>query len=1468
MHLNKKHSWLSIILLLFCVVLMPGCNKSGSEKSGSEQSSQLVSNVNSSASAVKVTGVAAGGVAQASSVVFLIDGNEQEEQVAVTNSEGKFSFQVTGYQNFPAILSVNRKNQTPLCSIIAEIPAILSEITAHVNPITDLVCRSVLGTDLPAALKRIVFSDGRVVSVQPRLRKIWNAGRSLGNLTAAEFQAAGEGIVIKVFGDGISFTTFSNDTSFQARSKNTTNSSNLPSVSDVLLDTLQELAANNEASLEEFLASELESSSSVPLLDQDEFMVELSSGLIGSGYDVQTSNQNLSKIVNRPEVVAAVNTVAIHMENVRKAAVAQGVEDSVQLEIILKGVSTAIVEVIKNQKITQNVSQLKDINAQALENATSNVIYSVQNSIIDVVKTNASLGSSTVLNSLVKTTAQQVSQLSSHVPITEVMDQKTLDNFQQASQSLIETTSVFLSDALGKTGGTLEGVLQNSQSELLAMVESQKQDFGQTIENVPSVAAPVQIVEEKPIEAPKSFSPSIVTPAGPVTTISTPSQNITSPSSSGGSSGFSGGGSSGSSGGGASSQSVSVPLPAVAQESVPVTTIIAPSTSTTFTTTTTTTVPPVGVQILKPATLITVGYSPILVSGAVDDTDVELTVNGIPVPLAGTTFQAAVSLEEGGNTIVARAYNAYTEATASILVSLDKTPPYITIDSLIEGQVVSTPNVMVSGLVNDIVRGTVSEDQANVVIISEHVDSISRQKRQLSASISAAVSNRSYLATEVPLQEGKNIITVSASDQVGNVNSTQMTIHYKPPESNHLELLSGQSQSGVIGAVLPQPFQVRLVDRNNIPLVGKKVVFRVVKGDGLVGVKSAEPSQAILQTTDSQGIASTFFQLGSRSGNGNQHVRVTGVGAEGEILFYASATPRVPEKISINSGNNQRGGVNQQLGQPFVVSVTDSGANVLKGIEVEFNVTAGGGKLQNGKTAFSLLTDSDGRASAHLTLGPEKGMDVHRVTATIAGSDLYAGFTASALQTGNPGNTRVSGLVLDNEDQPLPGVTVRVEGTTRQAITDEAGQFIIPEVPVGPLHLIADGSTTSLPGTWPTLSYNIITVPGADNPLSSPIYMLKLDTDNAKLIGEEDVAFTLPDVPGFKLIVPKGSATFPDGSKIGYLSVTVVNSSKIPMAPPNGMQPQFIITIQPTGTMFDPPAPLTLPNVDGHPPGAQPELYSYDHDLEEFVTIGLGKVSEDGQVIESLPGVGVIKAGWHCGSQPSTSGCVHQCTSCQICMGNCTCLPDFSKNGLEIGLYHVCFNGEKVKLTASQASGLQNIGFIKSTRLQQIGQQVLRAHWGKKESPEITQTRQDLRALRHALRIFKKAAENNDGHRRSLERLSNTRTSISALSEYQRSKTRVQEILSRLLRSPPINNQRSGSPASTNPVSRELRKKAREIALELDGTLEETTIDQLKDIDQLLKRLEPQPIVQEYQEDEPSGIIVPEAPPVPPDLNL
>jgi hypothetical protein len=650
------------------------------------------------------------------------------------------------------------------------------------------------------------------------------------------------------------------------------------------------------------------------------------------------------------------------------------------------------------------------------------------------------------------------------------------------------------------------------------------------------------------------------------------------------------------------------------------------------------------ITIDSPKTLTTVGISPVTVSGRVDPTAVSVTLNDMPVDFADGVYSGEVTLEEGHNTVAARMVDAEgIVSTASISISVDLTPPYVTVESHEDGQTVHTASISVSGLINDIVRGTIEADQASVTING----------------LDAQISNRSYLVENVPLTEGSNVIEVMGIDQVGNTEVRRITVVYKRPVGKRLELVSGQNQSAAINTQLPEPLVVRVLDDAGNPVANKNVVFRITQGSGVLAVGDPLEGRGFLAKTNENGLASTTFRVGQRAGIGNQKVRARVVGYEDEIVFYASATGNIGNKLSANSGNNQRGSVHQPLPAPFVVAVTDEGANTVNGARVEFKVAQGGGRFQNGLATYQTQTDSDGRASAHLTLGGITGLDKQRVTATLldapvvdgAMQTITAGFTASGFIPADPALTTITGTVLDNQDTPLPSVTVRVDGTTRQALTNDQGQFEITEAPVGPVHLVVDASTTTAEGEYPTLAYDLVTVSGAKNPLPAPVYMVKLNTENAVWAGPTDVEVVLPDVPGFKLEIPAGSVTFPDGSKEGYVSATVVNSSKVPMPPPNGMQPQFIVTIQPTGAMFDPPARLSLPNVDAHPPGAQIEMFSYDHDLEEFVAIGLGTVSEDGTVVRSNPGVGVVKAGWHCGAQPGGSGC---CSGPEECDDYCS----------------------------------------------------------------------------------------------------------------------------------------------------------------------------------------------------------------------
>ena len=112
---------------------------------------------------------------------------------------------------------------------------------------------------------------------------------------------------------------------------------------------------------------------------------------------------------------------------------------------------------------------------------------------------------------------------------------------------------------------------------------------------------------------------------------------------------------------------------------------------------------------------------------------------------------------------------------------------------------------------------------------------------------------------------------------------------------------------------------------------------------------------------------------------------------------------------------------------------------------------------------------------------------------------------------------------------------------------------------------------------------------------------------------------TLTDIPEFSLFVEPGSATFADGSKSGVISATVL--------PTPTDSPRFVVTIQPAGVVFDPPAPVVLPNALRLAPGDMVEMFFFNHDLGTFVNIGPGTVSEDGSVVVSDPGFGIVQSG-------------------------------------------------------------------------------------------------------------------------------------------------------------------------------------------------------------------------------------------------
>ena len=459
------------------------------------------------------------------------------------------------------------------------------------------------------------------------------------------------------------------------------------------------------------------------------------------------------------------------------------------------------------------------------------------------------------------------------------------------------------------------------------------------------------------------------------------------------------------------------------------------------------------------------------------------------------------------------------------------------------------------------------------------------------------------MAEDVLLVPGKNVITAIAKDAAGNINQSQVIVTLLDATAQQrIVMVSGNGQSGVAGATLAQPLVVQVINSLGQPLVNVPITFNVNKSDGQLSAFPQQGRQVTLQT-DVNGQASANFQLGTRLGSGNNQVLVTSPGFVGEVMFCATSTVGAPVQIHDISGAQQTGVVGTALPEPFVVQVFDSGGNPVSGVPVVFNVDQGGGTI-DGATTVTKTTNTDGRASVVLVLAEEEGINNNVVSAKVAGlTGPPATMVASGNVPRNPTATLVSGIVLGDANEPLVNVTASIRGTNLSALTDATGRFTITNAPVGSIDLFIDGSTSTDTEPYPFLEFPMVTVAGQNNHLSGPIFLPDLDTDNSKIVGgDEDVTLTIKGVPGAAFTVFAHSATFPDGSHVGRLSISQVHSDKVPMNPPNGTAPSLMWTVQPPRVKFNPPIQVQIPNSNALPAGTVTETFCYNHDLEQFVS--------------------------------------------------------------------------------------------------------------------------------------------------------------------------------------------------------------------------------------------------------------------------
>ncbi|TDF37198.1 carboxypeptidase regulatory-like domain-containing protein [Alteromonadaceae bacterium M269] len=656
----------------------------------------------------------------------------------------------------------------------------------------------------------------------------------------------------------------------------------------------------------------------------------------------------------------------------------------------------------------------------------------------------------------------------------------------------------------------------------------------------------------------------------------------------------------------------------------------------------------VELSISAPANGFVTTSPQIAVSGQFTGPITSLRVDDVDAVLDEGQFTATLALNEGSNRVTAvgtyMTLNGEKAITATTTIVLDTTAPSIILTSIREGMVTTESQITIAGSLDDI-RSSLSGSQESRVLVN---------------GTEVEVINRAFELPDFLLQPGLNSINVVATDAVGNSSIERVTVNFLANAGQKLVEVQGNNQRSSAGLTLDEPLVVKLVDRNNVPIVDRAVTFKVVAGDGEV-TDLPRAGRELTVISNEQGFAQVNFQLGNRAGAGLHQVEATSIGFPGQIVFCASAEALTPATISASRGYYQRSLAGSLLPEPLVTKVVDSEANPVQGVGVMFTVESGDGVLINDSGAESTqlikTTDADGNVAVDFKLGNSPdflGTNAHNVKASVVGHpELSTTFSATSFIAGAIDQTSVTGVVLDNSNIPLPGVEVSLTGESFAIIrttTDEQGQFVFNQAPVGTVHVNFDASTTSAVGDFPRLSFEIVTVSGRENTVGLPVYIPRLDTQGGKLAGgSQQVVIPLAGVDGAEVIIAPNSVTLPDGRREGTIMFSQVQNDKTPMPAPDGVSFDVAWTLQPSGTLFDPPARVSLPNTSGGIPGQEYDMVTFDHDLGEWVSMGPGVVSEDGATITSKPGFGIREAGWGGLCPPPDDTCNIDCDDGNEC---------------------------------------------------------------------------------------------------------------------------------------------------------------------------------------------------------------------------
>ena len=288
--------------------------------------------------------------------------------------------------------------------------------------------------------------------------------------------------------------------------------------------------------------------------------------------------------------------------------------------------------------------------------------------------------------------------------------------------------------------------------------------------------------------------------------------------------------------------------------------------------------------------------------------------------------------------------------------------------------------------------------------------------------------------------------------------------------------------------------------------------------------------------------------------------------------------------------------------------------------------------LPTGMTAlFNIGTIGSGQSSL-LTLTTNGTTSTGTYPILVTATGAVNGVTTARTVTANvqvlaTGATTFAGQVLDEEDKPVKGVLVKIGAT--QVSTDDGGNFLMPNAPVGANQLMfIDGTPASTPDRkLPVIAYKVTIVASQANAMTFVPHLHFQKTTGMVDISNTGVEriVTDPDVPGFQMNLPAGAQIIGwDGQPNTQVSIRRVALDRNPIPPLPGDRVassayMYYFGKDGGGTPSE-PIPITFPNDLGAPPATQVELWFYDEAPDgsrpnQMAQYGTGTVSANGSQI-------------------------------------------------------------------------------------------------------------------------------------------------------------------------------------------------------------------------------------------------------------